>query len=294
MAGGTIIHADATNGDDEGSLYSPIVGRNWKGTNGAPTPSPTELPVSRQRPLGPSQTGQSSGIASIGFATFHVVGEVKKSILGKADFVRVTVNLFNQQTRLSTPISATHGLTFCRLVNVRASKFCFWAVLITLTTRLKRSTTTPRMKRFLLAYLVIAEHTIRCSQTGMRLLDKRAMMASVNAEYVQIVGTLYQTNGSKLGCDSMHTNADVLTPGQVSTWKMLFLYAPNGSVLRTTDYRHKLENNRAKYALIKLDFDNCTTRQNVCTPGLKAGTRSAPYGQGGINLNDVRRHSPGL
>jgi hypothetical protein len=54
--------------------------------------------------------------------------------------------------------------------------------------------------------------------------------SSVNAEFVSVIATLYGADSKVIGCDNTYTNAEVLTPGQTSTWKVTFTHAPPGSV----------------------------------------------------------------
>ncbi len=233
MAGGTIIHADATNGDDEGSLYLPIVGRNWKGTNGAPTPSPTEPPAPTETPgTVVVLDNHRAYVDRIGY--LHVVGEVKNNTGQSVDFVRVTVNLFNQQNQV---IDTDFGYSRIDILSP-GERTCFEVLFL--------GSPDYAYYTFETEYDNTEDETIPISVFGdsgaynplfpdwYEIVGQARNDGSVNAEYVQIVGTLYQTNGKVLGCDFTYTNADVLTPGQVSTWKMLFLYAPNGSV---QDYR---------------------------------------------------------
>lgn len=201
-----------------------------------PTATPTITPTPPPTTAVDVGTGEgiivlnnhSSLVDSINF--LHIIGEVKNNTGASAKFVRVTANLFNAQNQLiDTDYTYARldilppGETTCfEIIFLGSPVFAYYTFEVSYSTT--EDVPLP------IAVFGDSGSYNEVVEDWYEVVGQARNDSNVNAEFVKIVGTLYKDSEQVLDCDFTYTNADVLTPGQVSTWKLLFTNAPKGNV----------------------------------------------------------------
>lgn len=190
-----------------------------------PTPSPTATKPANEIIV---LANHRAFIDSIDY--LHIVGEVENNTGNRARFVKITANLFNEQNQL---VDNDYGYTALDILPP-GERACFEIFFLgnpsysyyTFETSYSETTDTS------LPIAVFGDSGSYNSSFSdwYEIVGQARNDSSVNAEFVKIIATIYREDGQVLGCDSAYTNADILTPGQVSTWKTITLNIPNGTV----------------------------------------------------------------
>lgn len=197
------------------------------------TPTPIDIPTITPTATDVAQemTVMENHLAYIDSIDYlHIVGEVQNNTGERARFVKVTANLFNSQDQL---VDTDYTYTSLDVMPI-GERACFDLIF--------SGSPDYAYYTFETSYSSTTEASLPIAVFGdsgtydptfddwYNVVGQARNDSSVNAEFVKIIGTLYRNNGQVLDCDYTYTNADVLTPGQVSTWKLTFLYAPRGAV----------------------------------------------------------------
>ena len=190
-----------------------------------PTPSPTATKFVGQITVLGNHQAYTDTIDAL-----HITGEVQNNSGQRAEFVRITANLFNAQNQL-----VDTDYTYIGLNSLAPGEVTCFDVLFfdgpaydhyAFETSYSATTDVP---------LPIAVFGDSGSYNATfddwyEVVGQARNDSNVNAEFVRVIGTLYHTNGQILDCDYTYTNADVLAPAQVSTWKLTYFHAPAGTV----------------------------------------------------------------
>jgi len=206
-------------------------------TTATSTPTPSVTPTLTPTPS-PTLTRPASAITVLdnhrafvdSIDYLHIVGEVKNDTGEKARFVRITANLFDAQNQL---IDTDFGYTSLDILSPGETA-CF-QVLFLGAPAYSYYTFETSFQDTVESSLPIAVFGDSGSYNSViddwyEIVGQARNDSNRNAEFVKIIGTLYQSNGQVLDCDYTYTNADILTPQQVSTWKITFSNALNGTV----------------------------------------------------------------
>lgn len=190
-----------------------------------PTPSPTATKPANEITV---LANHRAFIDSIDY--LHIVGEVENNTGNRARFVKITANLFNDQNQL---VDNDYGFTSLDVLPP-GEKACFEILFLgnpsysyyTFETSYSETTNIS------LPIAVFGDSGSYNSSFSdwYEIVGQARNDSNVNAEFVKIIATIYKGDGQVMGCDYTYTNADVLTPGQVSTWKTTTLHIPNGTV----------------------------------------------------------------
>jgi hypothetical protein len=160
----------------------------------------------------------------------HVVGEARNDTFGNAEFVKVTANFYNAQNQL-----VDTEYTYLHIGTLIADDMSCFNIIVTdelqysyyrFETDYSETSDTPRV-------ITLSNHSGSYNATfedWYEVIGEARNDSGEDQEFVSIIGTLYDSGGKVIGCDYTYTNADTLTPGQTSTWKITFLHAPPGSV----------------------------------------------------------------
>jgi hypothetical protein len=220
-----------------------------------PTPTETSVEVSTEMPINTSTstptetatpTATSTDVA-VGITVLdnhstyvdsidylHVVGEARNDTSNKARFMEITVNFFNAQNQLTNTENGyvrqdvlEPGQTSCFHVLVSGNPAYSYYEFET-----DYSTTSEEISPISIVSHSGAYHAT--FDDWYEIIGQASNDGNEDENYPEIVGTLYIANDKVIGCNSTYTSADTLTPGQVSSWKITFLHAPEGTV---TNYR---------------------------------------------------------
>jgi len=163
--------------------------------------------------------------------SLYIVGEVQNNTDDRARFTKIAVNLFTAQGQLVDTEYTYTPLDYLPVGATTCFKIIFFSEApsysyYTFETDYS-ATSAASLPIALLGHSGSYHATI---EDWYEVVGQARNDSDVNAEFVTITGTLYRSNGQVLDCDFTYTNADVLTPDQVSTWEILFLHAPEGLV----------------------------------------------------------------
>jgi hypothetical protein len=181
------------------------------------TPTPTETPMPREVRI---LSNSSSYVDSIDY--LHIVGEIQNDTDDNLRFVRVDVNIFDDQgTLLDTDFTYTY------LDNLPANETTCFHVLLPLPTGwayYEFEEPSYWTDGDLSPDLVIFNDSGSYNSTfgwyeiiGQVRNDEASLV-----EYVSPVGTLYDSSGTVIGCNFTFVNSTDLNPGQISSFKMTF------------------------------------------------------------------------
>lgn len=186
----------------------------------SPTPTQTATPVPTATPtedlfvLGNHSTYTSTT------GSRYIVGEVQNNGGGNLRFVQVTADLFNAQGQL---VATSNGFVR-RDVLVTGEKGCFKVLVLNdppsfdhyqLSVEGSNTTEQPRP-------LTIISATEGPSPSSYELVGQVRNDGQESLQFVQIIGTLYDSNNVVIDCGITFANADTLAPGAVSSWRLIF------------------------------------------------------------------------
>jgi hypothetical protein len=204
-----------------------------------PTSTPTTTATASPTPSPTTTAGENGKITVLdnhlsyvsSTGSLHIVGEVQNNTGIRAAFVKVTVNLFNAQHQLVDtdftyvdldPLPVGETTCFDILFFAEAPSFSYYTFETSYS-----ETSQASLPIALFGHSGSYHETF---EDWYEVVGIARNDSGVNAEFVKIIGTLYQHNGQVLDCDFTFTNSDVLAPNQESSWEISFLHAPAGSV----------------------------------------------------------------
>lgn len=218
-----------------------------------PTPTETSVEVSTEMPtstststLTPTETSTPTATSTnvaVGITVLdnhstyvdsidylHVVGEVRNNTSTNAEYVKIAVNLFNSQGNI-----VDTSFTYTRLDLLQPSEITCFQVLLDGNPSFSyyefeiSSSDTDEVPLF----ISLPNYGGDYNQTfddWYEIVGQARNDNNFNVEYVNIIGTLYNSDNKVIGCGNSYTSAYVLTPGQTSSWKITFTHAPAGTV----------------------------------------------------------------
>lgn len=194
-----------------------------------PTTAPTSTPTATPVPVG--MTVMDNHLAYISsIDSLHIVGEVQNNTGKRASFVKVTANLFDAQNHLLDTDYTYISLSVLPPGERTCFDLFFWDAPAYTYYTFETSYWETSVPSLPITVFGDSGTYDPVFDDWYNIVGQARNDNNVSAEYVQIVGTLYRHDGLVLDCDYTYTNADVLAPGQESTWKLTFLHAPQGSV----------------------------------------------------------------
>lgn len=178
------------------------------------TPTPIETPTADLLVLSNHSTYTST------LGTRYFVGEVQNNGSSSVRFVRITVDVFNAQGQL---IATDFGFTV-RSILAPGDKGCFKVLLFNEPEGMERyelsvegsaTTNSPRP-------LTITNFTEGPNPNSYELVGQVRNDGQESLQFVQIIGTLYDSDNVVIGCDFTFSNANTLNPGASSSWSLTF------------------------------------------------------------------------
>ena len=208
-----------------------------------PTPTSTATATATPTPTLPL-TGvyilenHSYYVSSGGY--LNIFGEVQNNTADHLRLVKISVNVFNGSGQLLDT-----GSTYTRLDNLPAgNKTCFCIVLQEPANWSYYEFEPPsyRTGGEPLPHLTVLNDSGSYDPTlrWYEIIGQVRNDHGTRVEYVGLVGTVYNTPGAVIGCSSTSVNATHLDPGQISSFKMIFLGRDYADVV---SYRLQVEGN---------------------------------------------------
>jgi hypothetical protein len=160
--------------------------------------------------------------------SLYIVGEVRNNSAGNIRFASVTADLYDANGQLVDTDQGyaqrdiiPPGQVSCFLVlffdNVPA-----WTS-YQLSAEADTTTVEP-------SALTITSSSVGPDVNNFELIGQVRNDGATEEEFVKIVGTLYDSNGTVADCDFTFANTQTLAPGATSTWKLTFFGTDPGRV----------------------------------------------------------------
>lgn len=187
----------------------------------SPTPTWTSTPTPTTTPTADLSVLDNHSTYTDTLGSRYIVGEVQNNRSSNFRFVRVHADVFNAQGQLIDT-----DFTFAQRSIIEPNgKSCFKILLLDdpagfdhyeLTVQADTTTEQPRP----LALLNINEGP---NTFAFELIGQVRNDGQEDAEFVKIVGTLYDGDGTVIDCSFTYANLDTIAPGALSSWSLLFL-----------------------------------------------------------------------
>jgi hypothetical protein len=185
-----------------------------------PTETPPDTPPATGTPTADVVLLNNHSTFTSTFGSRYIVGEVQNNGSNNAQFVKIIADVFNAQDQLIT----TDFTYTVRDIVADGEKSCFKVLMnepagfdhYQLSVEASTTTEEPRP-------LVITSVNEGSNQFAYELVGQVRNDGQTPAQFVKIVGTLFDSNGVVIDCDFTYANSETVAPGTTSSWSLLFL-----------------------------------------------------------------------
>jgi hypothetical protein len=185
-----------------------------------PTATPSPTPTATGAPTAEVVLLDTHSTYTDTLGLRYIVGEIENRGDSNARFIKITADLFNTQGQLiATDFTYTQ-----RSIVADTERSCFAIILpqappgfdhYQLRVEAEITTEEPRP-------LVLGKVNEGPSPTDFELVGLVRNAGQLPIELAEIIGTLYDSNGVVIGCDSGYANSATIAPDATSSWSITF------------------------------------------------------------------------